>query len=145
MANRTLVTQYPNLATPRPPLKVADGETIYKGDFVALDSSGDAIQAPTTGASTFLGIAKNYYDNASGGAVTSERVLHFQPVAFLVQAVTGATTATIGAKVYYTGAQTLSMTKVASTGVEGSQVGRLHGFTVDDTPIIDLTKNEFEA
>jgi hypothetical protein len=140
--NRTIVTLRPDLANPKTNLDVAASAHIYKGAFVAVDGSGDAIAAPATGASIYYGIAANEVDNSSG-ALTTDRPLRIEPVTLLKHAVTGATAATIGAKVYYTADDTLSLTIVPGTGVLGSQVGRIHSIHFDGVPLVDVTQNEY--
>jgi hypothetical protein len=139
--NITITGQRPDLSKPRPPATIAASTEIFAGSFVAADGSGDAVPAPATGALTFLGVAKNYYNNT--GAATTTKVIEFEPVEILKYAVTGAAVTNIGAKVYYTDDDALSMTIVGGTGVAGSQVGRLHGLHEDGTPLVDLSKNEF--
>lgn len=139
--NITLDSQRPDLSKPRSPATIAAATEIFAGSFVAADGSGDAVPGPATGALTFLGVAKNYYNNA-GGATTA-KVIEFDNIEILKYAVTGAAVTNIGVKVYYTDDNVLSTTIVGGTGVAGSQVGRLHGFHEDGTALTDLSKNEF--
>ncbi len=128
--------QRPDLATPVSPVNVAAATTIYAGAFVAIDGSGDAIPAPATGASPYIGIAKNKVENP--GAITTNKPLELLAAKILIHAVTGATADLIGDPVYYTDDDALSMTIVPSTGVARSQVGTLHGFDADGTPLVRL-------
>jgi hypothetical protein len=123
-------------------MNVAASTTIYKGAFVVIDGSGNVINAPVTGANVFVGIAENYYANTVASPTTDEPLtVRFEDL--LKHAVTGGTAANITAKVYYTDNDALSTTIVPSTGVVGSQVGRLHAIHKDGTPIVDLSKNEY--
>jgi hypothetical protein len=140
--NRVVESQRPDMAFPRPPQDVAASQTIYRGAFVAFDGSGNLIPAPATGANTFAGVADTYYLESTASP-TTDKPVRLQPIAILKHAVTGAVDTNIGEKVYYTADDTLSMTIVPTTGVAGSQVGRLHGFHKDGTPLVDMTKIEY--
>jgi hypothetical protein len=123
-------------------INVAASTEIFKGAFIAIDAAGDAINAPATGAFTFVGVAEEYYNNTAVTATTDFPLsVRFEDI--LKHAVTGATEIVVGNKVYYTADDALSMTIVGGTGVAGSQVGRLQGFHKDTTPLVDLSKNEF--
>jgi hypothetical protein len=87
-----------------------------------------------------MGVAKNYVLNS--GAISTDKPLELEGIEILKHAVTGAAITNIGSKVYYTADDALSMTMVGG-GIAGSQVGRLHGFHEDGTPLVDLSKNEW--
>ncbi len=140
--NITVTFQRPDLSKPSPPMNAAAAVELFTGAFLCFDGSGDIVPAPVTGALVFAGVSKEHIDNLTG-AITTDKPVEFQTVEILKYAVTGADNTNIGDKVYYTDDNVLSMTIVPSTGVAGSQVGRLHGFDTDSTALTDFSKDEF--
>lgn len=114
---------------------VAPGKIIYDGAILSQNASGYAEPAPATGAFFFMGIANGFFDNSiartengfNPANPTTGRPLTIdhRQVEQLVMDVAPALT-DIGKAIFYIGDDTVSLTKVAITGVAGSQVGILN-------------------
>lgn len=57
---------------------VNDGDTLYAGTMISLDSTGYASPAADTAGEKFIGVAKEYVDNASGSAGDVNVIVDFR-------------------------------------------------------------------
>ncbi|UCC31926.1 MAG: DUF2190 family protein [Phycisphaerales bacterium] len=90
---------------------VQSAEIIYAGAFVKVDSTGYIAAAGGTDTVKCVGVAQEKADNSAGanGAKTAPVLVG----AVIDHAVTGATVASIGSKVYAKDDQTLTMTSTS--------------------------------
>ena len=121
-------------------LNVAAGENIFVGAIVALDGSGNAINALITGAEFFMGITPNGFDN-TGGGITTDTPL--EVVKGQIEELTmdsSPSDVDLGKKVYYTDDDKVSLTIVVTTGIPESQVGVLRQIVSGTTVDVDTSK-----
>lgn len=101
---------------------IAPGEVIYTGGLTALNASGQAQRIQTAGSVAFLGIAERGSNNAASAAAGDTIIGQMDCYKLPVP---GATPANIGAPVYATDDNTLTLTKPGA-GFEGV-IGYLAG------------------
>ncbi len=101
---------------------IAPGEVIYTGGLTGVNASGQSQRIQTAGTVAFVGIAEAGSNNAASAAAGSTIVGQLDCYRLPVP---GATPANIGAPVYATDDNTLTLTKPTS-GFEGV-VGYLAG------------------
>ncbi len=101
---------------------IAPSEVVYTGGLTGLNASGQAQRIQTAGTVAFLGLAERGINNSATAAAGDTIVGQLDCYKL---AVPGATAANIGAPVYATDDNTLTLTK-PGTGFEGV-VGYLAG------------------
>ncbi len=101
---------------------IAPGEVIYTGGLTGVNASGQAQRIQTAGTVAFLGIAEKGINNSAGAAAGDNVVGQLDCYKLPVP---GATPANIGAPVYATDDNTLTLAK-PGTGFEGV-IGYLAG------------------
>lgn len=107
---------------------IAPGEVIYTGGLTGINASGQAQRLQTSGTVAFIGLAERGHSNVGSSAVGDNVV--GQMDCFKL-AVPSATPANIGAPVYATDDNTLTLTK-PSSGFEGV-IGYLAGIEAGAT------------
>ncbi len=109
-------------------LPVEAGQIIYKGAFIGLDDTTGYAQ-PLTAGDTFVGVAYAKADN-SGGASGAINVRAHQAID-IVHTLTGVTQANVGALVYASADDTLTLTSTSNSrvgrvvAVEGANLARV--------------------
>ncbi len=122
-------------------MNVAANTEIFEGAAIALDADGNAIPAPATGAFSFMGIAANYVDNLAPIDATTNfpLVVDSGQIEQMTMDVAPDPEDIRGA-LFYTDDNEVSFTKVAVTGVAGSQVGILWKIIDGTEVLVDLSK-----
>ncbi len=93
--------------------RVGGGETIHKGAFVSVDSSGYA--APLAAGETFIGVALESGDNSSG--LDGDKSIPCYTQGDFEHTLSGATVTDIGAAVYASDDGTLTFTSASNSFV----------------------------
>ncbi len=139
-ANKETITVRPDMLKPVRNMNVASATEIFAGAMVVVDGSGDAINAPATGALLWMGFARNFVNN-TGAATTDTPLLVEKGAVEQLTMDSGPSDVDLGKPVYYTDDDEISLTIVPSTGVAGSQVGVLHSIVSGTTVLVDTQKS----
>lgn len=131
MAALTKGQNYPRRGAPHSAREfgypVAAGEKVFRGSFIALNSSGNIVRVQTSGAAVFIGIADRDLDNSASAAVSTDKVVGLKGVYGI--AVPAASFSNIGATVYASDDGTLTLTQSGSLLTAGTISGIEAGLT----------------
>ena len=109
-------------------LPVEGGKVIYKGAFIGLDGTTGYAQ-PLTAGDTFVGVAYAKADNSAGSS--GDITVRAHQAIDIVHTLSGVTQADVGALVYASADDTLTLTATSNSrvgrvvAVEGSNLARV--------------------